>query len=747
MSCIIKLQIGNDQIEMEVPSLPSSLSELKSILASNKKLNEFNSYIKTAVSQGNIIRSKSLKTLKDSGKIIPNTTALSVKLHFPTVIFPEIELQKIPILLVNYYEAADSELQFGVIEQNGEQVYVLDNNIRHIEKFANYLTLKNAIEQDNFLNKLDKDSLDLLEECRKASNYNSKEEMVLEYLLNKNIFRNFRTSDGKSVFSILNGFLTQLGQIIPRKISFENATVQEFYTRLSFSNKDKTITIPLEEFYNQVLKYDNVIKEVIPDNYEKFKKFLNSKDFPTNFVEIFGDDENKLDSIIEYLNNLEPWLNLKLEKEYNGVIYLKQIFPSINRVYGIGFDTIKSMTHQEYKGWYIFENDGKFYPSKNFINPNTRTNQYESLEEAQNFIQEQLNQEELFKDTKLEYGRRRVKNSYVEGTLTRVKDYEVSERPIQNQNEKNLKTLQDFYNYFNNSEITELIENAEQATLFLRKINEFKDRDLNKLIEIAKEINSAPYSYYYIEKSYKDIDGNKYQRVIPAKGESIEEFKQNYRVPVIQLFSAVQKVFGDKFGLQIEVVSDDEMKEQYNVSAKAFILNNKIVLNSTLASSEDLFHEYSHIVLGYLKNKNIQGYRKLIQSVWNVLPSYTINYVNANYSNLPMESKMEEGFVYQFGKYISDGLMSEDLSKIFKQSEFLLQDGVQSIFDGETDIKKVFGTELRTIFGRFNQEIGNLLNSDNDFLSFSKSNEFFLQRKKTNWLEKQIELENIREEC
>ena len=387
MSCIIKLQIGNDQIEMEVPSLPSSLSELKSILASNKKLNEFNSYIKTAVSQGNIIRSKSLKTLKDSGKIIPNTTALSVKLHFPTVIFPEIELQKIPILLVNYYEAADSELQFGVIEQNGEQVYVLDNNIRHIEKFANYLTLKNAIEQDNFLNKLDKDSLDLLEECRKASNYNSKEEMVLEYLLNKNIFRNFRTSDGKSVFSILNSFLTQLGQIIPRKISFENATVQEFYTRLSFSNKDKTITIPLEEFYNQVLKYDNVIKEVIPDNSEKFKKFLNSKDFPTNFVEIFGDDENKLDSIIEYLNNLEPWLNLKLEKEYNGIIYLKQIFPSINRVYGIGFDTIKSMTHQEYKGWYIFENDGKFYPSKNFINPNTRTNQYESLEEAQNFIQ------------------------------------------------------------------------------------------------------------------------------------------------------------------------------------------------------------------------------------------------------------------------------------------------------------------------------------------------------------------------
>ena len=57
-----------------------------------------------------------------------------------------------------------------------------------------------------------------------------------------------------------------------------------------------------------------------------------------------------------------------------------------------------------------------------------------------------------------------------------------------------------------------------------------------------------------------------------------------------------------------------------------------------------------------------------------------------------MESKMEEGFVYQFGKYISDGLINEDLSKIFKSSEYIIQDGTSSIFDGEKDIKKIFGT-------------------------------------------------------
>lgn len=97
MSCIIKIQAGNNQIEVEVPSLPSSLSELKKILSQNRKLSQFNSYAKIAISQGNIVENKSLKTIKDSGKIIPNTTALLVQLHFPTVIFPKIDLQKLPV--------------------------------------------------------------------------------------------------------------------------------------------------------------------------------------------------------------------------------------------------------------------------------------------------------------------------------------------------------------------------------------------------------------------------------------------------------------------------------------------------------------------------------------------------------------------------------------------------------------------------------------------------------------------------
>lgn len=754
MSCIIKLLTGNNQIEMEVPSLPSSYQELKQILSQNKRLDEFNSYIKSAISQGNIIKSQSLDTIISSSKIIPNTTAASLQSRFPQVEFPNIDLQKIPILLVNHYKVDDNQLQFGLVEQNGSLIYVLDNNIYHAKKLAAYLTLKQAIEHGDFLKKLSKKVKNTLDECRKASNYSSNEEMVLQYLNNKSIFRKFRTQDGKSVFSTLSKILTELGQIAPKKVQFSDETVKEFYERLTWefedSGKLKDIKISLSEFYEQVLSYDEVIKQVIPDTFDKFYKFINSDQSTEAFDNLFGETSNKVESIINYLNSREPWLNLGLIKFNKNTISLKQLYPTVSRVYGIGYDTIKSMTFSNYKGWYIFENNRKFYPSKNFITPNTKSIEYTSLEEAQQFIESNVLNDNLFELDDIQTGRSRVVNNYNKGDLIRLKSYEVSDINIKNENERKLQTLQDFYNYFNNPEIQNLIQTAEEATLFLRKINEFSDRSLQRLIQIAQEIHDAPYTYYYVEDSYKDNSGNKYQRVIPAKGIQLEEFKSNHKLPVLQLFNAIQQQFGNKFGIQIEVLTNDEIQEQYNITgAKAFLIGDKIVLNSTLSSSEDLFHEYSHIVLGYLKQKNPTGYRNLIQEVWNNknFPTNTRNIIESQYKDLPMESKMEEGFVYEFGKYISNGLINEDLSKIFAASENMLQEGVSSIFDGETDIAKIFGGKLSTIFGRFNQEVGNLINSDNDFLSFSKSNDFFLQRKKVNWLEKQIESKNIIEKC
>ena len=758
MACTITITTNNgNRVEMEVPSLPNSLSELKDIIRSSGKLEELHTYIKQAVGEGNTIKNVKLSEIKDTSGIIPNATVSLLKERFPEAGFPEEDLDDIPILYINQYKVSDSELQFGIFEQNGKQYFVIDNNESHIRDFAAYLSLKNAIEKDNLLqNKLTKEEFEILENCRKASNYSSIEQMSLEFLNNRSIFRNFRTEDNQSVFSLLNDTLSKVSERT-RKRRFTDPTANEFYLRLSKIGEN-TWKINLEELYEQVLMFDDNIKKVIPNSFTEFKKFLKSEDIPNDFSLLLGDSSNKLDSIINYIVSKEPWLNMSYQKTVKNDIILKNEFPNIKRVYGIGYDTIKKMTQQKYRGMYIYSDGNKFYPSEWMLSESTRTLAYDSVEEARNHIDELINKQKLIDYNFVQIyakgeGRRILNKRIPTKTLIELKDYNLKINFIQNRKENEILqngTMQDFYDYISKldstGEIIKYIQNAQEAVLFLYKKNELGSKA--DLIQIAKEIHNSPLNYYYVEESYVDSVGNKYHRLLPAKDVKIEEVKENYKTPVLSLFNAISNQFSSKFGIQVEILNDEEVKSQYGVEdAKAFILGNKIILNSTLASSDDIFHEYAHLVLGYLKYKNPENYRKLIQSVWNKMYSGNKNVILNKYKNLPREAQLEEGFVFEFGKYISNNLINNDLQGIFKEQEGFLKEGVSSIFDGEVNISKIFGSSLNSVFNRFNSEIGHLLNSDDDFLSFTKSNDFFLQRKKVNWLEKQIELEKIKEIC
>ena len=132
--------------------------------------------------------------------------------------------------------------------------------------------------------------------------------MSLEFLNNRSIFRNFRTEDNQSVFSLLNDTLSKVSERT-RKRRFNDPTANEFYLRLSKIGEN-TWKINLEELYEQVLMFDDNIKKVIPDSFTEFKKFLKSEDIPNDFSLLLGDSPNKLDSIINYIVSKEPWLNM-----------------------------------------------------------------------------------------------------------------------------------------------------------------------------------------------------------------------------------------------------------------------------------------------------------------------------------------------------------------------------------------------------------------------------------------------------
>lgn len=756
MACTITITTANgNRVEMEVPSLPTSFTELKSVLNSNNKLEELQAYIKQAVGQGSIIKDIKLSDMKESSAIIPNSNISELRKNFPDAGFPETGFEDLRILFINSYKTEDSELQFGIYEQNGKQFFIIDNNKKHINRFAAYLSLLKSIEQDNLLDKLSKKEKEILEECRKGSNYSTVKQMVLEYLNNKDIFRNYRTSDGKSIFSLLNNLLASISTDV-RKINFSDTTANEFYQR---TKKDgNSWKINKKEFFEQVLLYDEEIKKVIPDTFKKFEEFLSSEELPENFIKLFGNNDNKLESIINYIVAKEPWLNFSYVKTYGKDIVLVDQFPSIQKVYGVGFDTIRKMAYQKYKGWYVFsETRGDevfYYPSQFFLNEGTRTLQYKSLEEAQNHIDQQILKQplKLFNFTSIDGGRMVLNKKLSVGTFLEVIDYPLNANTyVKIDSERELLengTMSDFYTYIqkfdSTGEIAENIQNPQEAVVFLKKKNEGNF----DLVKIAKEIHQASFKNYYVENSYNSKSGVSYNVLLPAKDVTIDQYKENTKAPIISLFNAISEMFGSKFGISVEILTNDEIKEKYNVeNAKAFILNDKIILNSTLASSSDLFHEYAHLVLGYLKQRNPKIYQDLLQAVWSKMYSGDRNNIVRDYRHLPRMSKLEEGFVYAFGKYITDNLLNKDLQSIFKQNESFIKSGVKSIFDGEDDFDKIFKGDINTVFRRFNLEIGYLLNSDNDFLSFVKSDDFYLQRKKVNWLEKQIEQEKIKEIC
>ena len=109
MACIVTITTGNNEkVEVEVPSLPNSLQELRQYLNSNQ-YEELKSKIKTVIGQGKLIKSRVLSEIKKTNKIIPNTNVGSLRNRFPKNNFPE-GFDDVRVLLVNSYTTIDQEL-------------------------------------------------------------------------------------------------------------------------------------------------------------------------------------------------------------------------------------------------------------------------------------------------------------------------------------------------------------------------------------------------------------------------------------------------------------------------------------------------------------------------------------------------------------------------------------------------------------------------------------------------------------
>lgn len=74
--------------------------------------------------------------------------------------------------------------------------------------------------------------------------------------------------------------------------------------------------------------------------------------------------------------------------------------------------------------------------------------------------------------------------------------------------------------------------------------------------------------------------------------------------PIIGLINEVIDEFNRRFQVGAILLTQDEINQQFPdipAGTKAFIRDGKIYINGSLATSEDVIHEYTHLFLGALK--------------------------------------------------------------------------------------------------------------------------------------------------
>ena len=192
----------------------------------------------------------------------------------------------------------------------------------------------------------------------------------------------------------------------------------------------------------------------------------------------------------------------------------------------------------------------------------------------------------------------------------------------------------EIYNNLETEEILRNVNTPEKVFLFISELNNstYKDgRQIDKsvkseVMELAQSIGRLTKLKHYFVKGKNKKGDIRY--LIPIKEEALPEYRKDRRYPIRSVIDAAQQVLAPRLGgVKLNIITNEHAEElskasERDMSAKAFIMNGEIYVNKDLANAEDLFHEYTHILLGYLKNnkdENIRNmYFKHLEEVWNL---------------------------------------------------------------------------------------------------------------------------------
>lgn len=321
-------------------------------------------------------------------------------------------------------------------------------------------------------------------------------------------------------------------------------------------------------------------------------------------------------------------------------------------------------------------------------------------------------------------------------------------------------------------QLEKVIDTAEKAACFIYALNESEGTDRVKIKSgtidaILKRIQDAKYEYFVVEsvsdwippsnnygfKQYFTTTAEGAQRkgtykVLLTQIQSVEinnnlvtTDEQTARLaPSIRMLKDLAKKIQDKLGVTIHIETQSTLEELFKEwnqempsDVKGFVKNGEIYINSSNATDEDLFHEYTHIMLGILKAKNYENYQDLVTLVAEKADRVKES-LRERYANLADQDLNEEVFAEMFARYMSGRDLGAFLNGTLKDAKKAVDDKIGSIFGSQKITGEFYNATLNNVFRQFGYDLGKIMNEGNG-LEISSGNTY---RQASTWIEEQI---------
>lgn len=657
-------------------------------------------------------------------------------------------------ILFTEYVKSGSNVMRGIIHDTitGQDIFVL--NSTNINSFRNYLITRLAI------NRLTEE--DIPEELKVISEqFNTSPKQLLSQYLKESTAKKYdkiiTVNENKiNTKSFIDNYINQLrGKANKRKYSHELVNITAGL--LKYNSYSKNYILKYQELFKEFTKYFKK-EENIPTNIQnlldqiKIEKTLKA-----------ADKLKLVDEILDIVKSLDREFTFKRESKSispTNTIALTNPVTTLNDRYG---NTIESFTkhielvEKDYLGYRIYqfkESDNspiRYFYTQGNVTKASQSHMYNSVAEVRDKIR--TLDTPLFK-TNVFLKRKPLSETFListgqqfltEGQIIRTLDIELPNATLSQQEQDIFYSKSNglelfykhFYKLFNNPNyiridkgryvgtFVDTINTPEKAACFLYLINSKENKPkksninqdyFNMIDQVMNQISQAQSKYYFVNSFNKNYTA----QLIEVK-DDFDGFKEeNGRpLPTISVLKALQKTLEDKLegtGVSVKFLTQEELIEDLKAQGvkdaetigtnKAFLYNNTIYVNKTIADITDPLHEYAHLFLGILKAKNYNLYRNLITQVLESNKKQANSLLlkmKDDYPNLSQYDLEEEVVATMYGRYIINNKYLE-FNKIEKLDKEVKKESHKTIFDRSSTIVPYNNSKL-SILAQLNTDI------------------------------------------